>query len=426
MAFRLSLRARFIAALLLSTALLSAGFYVAVAQFIEVLEQELGAEVLQRFLEEFVDTYRRDPAIPPPSVGDLQGYVLRPGETGGLPEEVLRVADGGSGELRVGGKDYDVGRRDVGEMRLFLLHDVTPVDELEKRLQGLAAIFILIALAIASAIGSWLSLVVTRPVSMLSQLLSTLDPSNRGQRLQQYFIDDDIGTIARAFDRYLQRLDDFVVREQSFTDDASHELRTPLAIILSGTQLLCEQPGLDARSLARVERIQRAAERMKSLIDALLYLAREDGGLPKPWCALDELLPEIIDGVRETAGERAGDLVCTIVAAQTVAAPPGMIYVVVRNLLDNAIQHSRSGSIELRLEQGHVIVQDRGAGIGADELEHVFERRYRGLRSQGMGLGLYLVEQICRRLSWTISVSSAPGSGTRFDIAFAEPPQTAG
>jgi len=416
MRLRLGLRARFVAALLLFTAALAGGFGLAVGQFIEVLESELQERLVQRELNEFVEAYRRDPNIAPPDSAGLDGYILRPGQPSQIPPQVEQIASGSAGEIQIGDVNYFAARRDVGDTRLYLVLDISNVEALEERLIALALAFVLASFIAATALGLALSRLVTRPVSRLADLVTSLDPSDRGLSLRATFDDRDIGMIAAAFDRYLQRLDEFVVREQTFTDVASHELRTPLAIVQSGVQLLLEEPGVSERGRERLERIHRAALQMNGLIEALLFLAREDDRTTATTCALDEVLRAAVDTHREAAANGALELHCEIVAPQAVDASAVMANVVVGNLIDNAIQHAEHGRIDVRLEPGRLTVQDTGKGIDSEELARIFDYRYRGPRSRGMGLGLYLVKRVCDRLGWQIQASSMPGAGTRFDV----------
>jgi signal transduction histidine kinase len=418
MRLRFDLRARFVAALLLFAAAVAGGFGVAVFQFIEVLESELQERLLQRELTAFAEEYRRDPTIPPPDSAGLDGYIVRPGKPSRIPPEVERIEDGNSAEIQIGGTNYVAARRDVADARLYLMLDISNVEALEDRLITLALVFVLASLVAAVSVAIALSRLVTRPVSRLADLVTSLDPSDRGLSLRATFDDRDVGMIAAAFDRYLQRLDEFVTREQAFSDVASHELRTPLAIVLSGVQLLLEEQGLTERGRERLERIHRAALQMNGLIEALLFLARENDPTTATTCALDEVLRAAVDTHREAAAKAALELHCEIAAPQSVGTSAVMANAVVGNLIANAIRHAERGRIDVRLESGRFSVQDTGRGIPAGELARIFDFRYRGQGSGGMGLGLYLVKLICDRLGWRIQASSVPGAGTRFEVVF--------
>jgi signal transduction histidine kinase len=416
-----SLRARFIAALMLVVMLLSAGFGYAVYRFVEVLETELMDGFVRQELREFAQAFQQAPQLPVPHAPGLQGYIVHPGEPppSTLAAALLTWPAGHYGDFESNGKEFFGGREDVGAVKLYLVQDIAKIEALENRFTQLAYLFILCGLLASALVGTLLARLVTRPVSNLAEQVALLEPSGARVSLRAQFGDREIGQIAAAFDRYQEHVAHFVQRERAFSDDASHELRTPLSIVLSAAQLLREEPGLSARGHERLARITRAAEQMRQLVEALLLLAREDGGQAREPCALDQLLGEVAEHSREALAGKDLSLHCEIAQPLTIMAPPGMALCVISNLVGNALQHTRKGRVDLRLERDRLVVQDTGAGIAAADLERLFERRYRGAHSSGLGLGLHIVKRICDQLGWRIEVSSAPGTGTRFDLIFA-------
>jgi signal transduction histidine kinase len=273
----------------------------------------------------------------------------------------------------------------------------------------------LVALGLSAVIGIALSRAVMRPVTELANDVSHLDPSRRNERLGNRFSNREVGVIAAALDDYMDRLDGVLEREQAFTEDASHELRTPLAIIASAAELLAEDPELAPAARERVLRIRRASGQMQSLIEALLFLARgEPGGAAQP-CALDQVVKEAVEGVAAAAATKSLQLNVEVEPVE-VAGAPVMIACVVNNLLLNAVNFTQRGTIHVKLTPTEFTVRDTGIGIPPTDLSRIFERRYRGAQSRGLGLGLYLVSRICQRLGWTIEISSAEGKGTTFRV----------
>lgn len=421
MRFRLPLRARFVGALLLVVTLISGGFCYAVFEIVELLEVDLMEGTVKRELGEYARRVAIGPGAQPPTAVGLKSYILRPGEEPplGFPEALRSWSAGRYGSLQAGEKEYYVGREDVGGARLYLVLDIENIERLESRLAGLAVVVLVTAWLAAIAVGLLLARHVTRPVSRLAEEVGALDPADTRRRLRGDFGDREIGGIATAFDSYLERLDEFVARERAFTDEASHELRTPLSVVLSSVQLLQDGSTLGERERQRVDRIGRAARQMQDLVDALLFLAREDGGWKAEPCALDEVLQQVADAYRDSVNEKTLSLHCEIAARRTILVPPGMAECVVSNLVGNAISHTERGRIDLRLEADRFVVQDTGDGIAEADLRQIFGRRYRDPQSRGLGLGLYLVKRICDRLGWRIEVHSAPGAGARFDVTFA-------
>lgn len=397
---------------------LGAGFFVAVDRFVEALEVELLERRMAEELGELVEAYGRLGASAQVVGSTVHSYVVQPGAPTDVPPAILGLSPGTHPEVVLDGVEYHVGRADVGDTRLYVLLNIEPVEALEARLLVLAWVWSIAAISLSALAAVALSRLVSRPVSQLTRLVARLDPRQRKVSLRAQFGDREIGQIASAFDRYLERLDAFVEREQAFTEDASHELRTPLAIVLSSTQLLRDDVAISAQSRQRVLRIERAARHMQELVEALLFLAREDGGGCPSDCAIDEVLQEVVESQRELLAARDVRIDLQVATPQRVNAPCGMVASVLNNLVVNALNHAGCGEVSVRLEAGRVIVRDTGAGIEAGDLARIFERRYHGARTGGLGLGLYIVKRICDRLGWTIAVRSAPGAGTCVEIGF--------
>lgn len=414
---RFGLRGRFIAAILVAVSVSTAGFYLALAQFIELYERESLIHFVGDRLEEFADDYRRDPATVGPQRSGFRSYVAAENDLSPLPPILEPVGVGLHEGIKLDHVEYAVGRTDVAGTRLYVLLSQDSIEEMEDRFVVLAWICAIASWTAAVLIAMWLAGMVLRPVSALATIVGNLDPAQRVSPLTGQFGDKDIGLIATAFDRFLERLDEFVGREKAFTEDASHELRTPLAVVDSAAQLLDEETGLSPLNRERVQRILRGTQQMQSLIEALLFLAREDGGVAMEELNLDQLVQEAAEGQREIAVKKN---LSFEVHLQPVGlqAPRGMAICVINNLLLNAIHFTDRGRIDVRLEPARLIVQDTGIGIPPANLDRIFERRYRSVQSRGQGLGLYLVKRICDRLGWAVTVASSPGVGTRFEVAF--------
>jgi signal transduction histidine kinase len=413
----LTLRARFLLAMLAVVTLLCVTFGLTVHQFVEILEDEMLHRTLAREMQDFAGDFTKNPRRPPPSAGGLSGYVVRDGlDAAGLPSGLAALSAGLHEDVRIQGNTYYVARQDVPGARLYLLLDTQHVESIERGVTTVAVAGGLVALALAALVATLLARAVLRPVTALANEVAALDPRRRGSRLHGHFADREVGVIASAFDDYVARLEQVLEREQAFSEDASHELRTPLSIISSAAELLAEEPGLSAAGRERNQRIRRACREMHALIEALLFLAREEGSSAQP-CALDEIVREAVDGARALVEGRGVGLDVHIEPV-VLSVSPGMAVCVIGNLLLNAVNFTRQGLIEVKLTPAGLVVRDTGAGIAPADLSHIFERRYRGPQSRGLGLGLYLVSRICERLGWRIQADSAPGVGTRFTITF--------
>jgi signal transduction histidine kinase len=416
-----SLRARFLLATSLLILALCAVFAFAVHEFVELLEDELLHRTLVREMQELKTELAENPRAGPPSSSGLSGFIVRsPADLAVLPAQLRPLSNGVHEDIVIRDRIYFVAVDAAAGNRLYLLLDTAHVEALEDSVVTVAVLVGVLALGLSAVMGFALSRAVMRPVTELASDVSRLDPSRRNERLGNRFSNREVGVIAAAFDDYMERLDRVLEREQAFTEDASHELRTPLSIIASAAELLLEEPALAPAGRERILRIRRATTQMQSLIEALLFLARGGpDGAAQP-CALDQIVREAVEVVATGAALKSLQLNVEVEPVLVTGAPV-MIACVVNNLLLNAVNFTQEGFIDVKLTTTELTVRDTGIGIPPKDLSRIFERRYRGAQSRGLGLGLYLVSRICQRLGWTIETHSAEGSGTVFRILLGAP-----
>ena len=197
-------------------------------------------------------------------------------------------------------------------------------------------------------------------------------------------------------------------QQERWVSDVAHELKTPLtALLLVGDSLAAQ---VNSGNAHLVERLQRELLRLQELVGDLLELSRLENtlpgtGLPLAPVALPELVEQVWAGLRPLAEQRAISLVLQAPPELSIQADRSRLHRALLNLLDNALRYSPDGGVvAVRLESRAgwclIGVQDQGPGFSAADLEHMFERFYRGdpsrVRSQrtGSGLGLAIVQQI--------------------------------
>lgn len=425
MHLRLSLRTRFLLASLGLATVLIGGFTLAVQQFLEVLEHGLSMPAFRDEFAQFSRNWEAHPQSLPETLVGYRAYLSRPGDATALPEGLAALAPGTYEEVDVDGLEYAVGRYDHDGSSLFLLRDARydPVERLEAQLNEIALYALLTAALLSTALALWLVKLVMRPVEALARHAATIVPD--APRTSFTASDDDpaIDLIARAFNATLDRYDDLVERERAFARDASHELRTPLTVILTGIELLESSVVGRPHDAARLARLRAAAEQMEALTEGLLFLARPGAPPPaEPYTASTVLT----DAIRIQQMAFGANLAVRLVVRRdtTLTVPRGLLLCVVNNLLRNAVEHGGTGSIELELDGPLLRITDAGPGLPAEAQSSVFEAHVRGEHSSGHGLGLFIVQRICRRLGWTLALASAPGAGTRIELVFERLPST--
>jgi PAS domain S-box-containing protein len=215
-----------------------------------------------------------------------------------------------------------------------------------------------------------------------------------------------------------------------------HDLRTPLSGVLMGARLLRSHPTLAAPDRAAVDRIVRQAERMSRMVHDLLDYSRLRLGqrltIVRGRCDLATIAAE---AVSETGVAHPKRAVRLVVHGDTRGEwDSDRLAQVLSNLITNALAHGNPETavtvrVEPRKEEVQVSVHNEGPPIAADALGHIFEPFWRGgeppdrRASGGLGLGLFIVQEIVRAHGGTLGVRSSRSDGTTFSVALPrEPP----
>lgn len=214
-------------------------------------------------------------------------------------------------------------------------------------------------------------------------------------------------TEQKQFEHELQRENE---RLDTFTSVVSHDLRNPLNVATGRLELAqgdCDSEHLDA--------INDAHERMKTLIEDLLSLARQGEAVTDPE-PVD--LSVIVDKCWENVETTGSSL--TINGNRTIQADESRLKQVFENLFRNAVEHGGEDvSITIgNLETGFY-VEDTGSGIPEDAYDEIFEVGYSTVQ-EGTGYGLGIVREIIEAHGWEVTVTDSDAGGARFEIADVE------
>jgi heavy metal sensor kinase len=283
-------------------------------------------------------------------------------------------------------------------------------------------------LALGLGGGWWLTTRAIRPIDEISATAAKIAAGDLSQRINAADTDNELGRLAGVLNSTFSRLDAAFAQQARFTADAAHELRTPVTVMLTHTQnaLASECPSDEHREA--FEACQRAAQRMRRLIESLLQLARLDAGqepLQHEPFDVSRTAQECVELVRPLAAGRGIEIQCDLSPVQCVGDAE-RVGQVLTNLLTNAIQYNHErGRVHLRASLDNntalLTVSDTGPGIAAENLPHVFERFYRADQSRSTaagrtGLGLAISKAIVEAHGGTLEVTSQPGAGTTFTL----------
>ena len=382
-------------------------------------------ETLKAELEDYFNRLQRNPNSLPAATVTVVGYVSPSLQGSPPPPEELRRAEPGLSSMSLNGLPYRLLVQDVGGSRYYLLYNKTHQLAREMRFRWLLGSGVFVITLLASAGGLWLADRVISPVRVLAGRVKMLEPEAAHSPLGQDFPPDELGELARAFDRYLSRLGAFIERERAFTDDVSHELRTPLSIIQGAAEIQEEDASLSTRHRARALRVQRAAQEMAEIITALLVLAREQRIGSAPPASVSRVVQEAVERHRHLLEGKFIEVILETDANFRLPVDRTLLLIVISNLIRNAFQHTDQGEISIRLTAGELRIADTGHGIAETELAHIFQRHYKGSDSRGEGIGLSLTKRICDRYGWDIAVISRRGRGTEVTLDFGTGPDLA-
>ena len=246
----------------------------------------------------------------------------------------------------------------------------------------------------------------------------------------------ELAPLTLALESALQRLERSFTQQRTFVSDAAHELKTAVAVVKSSLQLLGMRQRTSQEYQAGNERALADTERIEDLVAKMLALARVESGASASVGAsdLNRCVCTTVAQLETFASVRQ-----VVVAVHDLADPcivplsPDDCSLIVSNLLMNAIQHSPPhAQIDVRLVvskgSAELTIQDRGEGIDAAALPHVFDRFYRGDPSRaratgGAGLGLAICKAAVERAGGTIALTSEPGRGTTATVLLPFSPQ---
>jgi signal transduction histidine kinase len=271
----------------------------------------------------------------------------------------------------------------------------------------------------------WLTYSLTRPVANLQKAVERFGHGDLSARVGSTRR-DELGQLARAFDRMAGRIETLLAAERRLLLDISHELRSPLARLGVAVELARSGDNLDSA----LNRIQRESERLNALVGQLLQVTRAEGdpnSLRRDPVRLDNLVQQLVQEAEIEAAARGCELRYHSQEPITVAGDPELLRRAVENVIRNAIRYSPQGqAIEVNVtaqdSKAVVRVRDYGPGAPEEALPRLFDAFYRvetdrGRSSGGIGLGLSITRRAIQLHGGSIHAFNAhPGLEVEFEL----------
>lgn len=308
---------------------------------------------------------------------------------------------------------------------------IVRVTDVHPSLASLAFFFLIamgMALLVWLLIGAYFTYSLSRPLLQImhaTRQMATGDYSVRVPTRGK----GEIGRLAASFNSMAEQVQRSSQVLRDFVANVSHDLRTPLTMVTGYSQALLDGTAGPDETEGAATVIHDEAVKMQRLVEDLLQLTRLESGLmtlQRTAIPLRPFAQQLAERVRRVRGPNGPEIGIEIPDdLPPVDVDPVQIERALRNLLDNALQHTpASGSITLSAvavgrDWVEVTVRDTGRGISSEDLPRIFERFFRSDRSRGRelgnaGLGLAIVREIVEAHGGAISVESEAGRGTTF------------
>ncbi|HMN00165.1 MAG TPA: HAMP domain-containing sensor histidine kinase [Anaerolineales bacterium] len=299
------------------------------------------------------------------------------------------------------------------------------VEDTLQRLLLALLISIPILVAVAGFSGYFLAARALAPIDQITSTARKISAEDMSARLEIPAAKDEVGRLTETLNDMLARLDDSFQRERQFTNDASHELRTPLTAMQAILGMIRTKRRSPAEYEQALDDLSEETDRLRTLVENLLRLARGDKSKSNPFeeVNLSLLLQDVADSLRPLAEAKSLALHCDTAADLTTLGDSDELIRLFVNLLDNAIKYTERGEVRVSAqrvdEQIEVQISDTGMGIAPEHLPHIFDRFYRvdmSRTQRGAGLGLAIAKEIVSAHGGTIEIRSGIDNGSTFTV----------
>lgn len=330
-----------------------------------------------------------------------------------LPKVFRGLPDNYSAEIQLEGKTYLVTVDTVETGVLYVAKNITHFENREALFQIALIIMTLIIIGFSLLLAILSSRRIVRPLKLLSERISRIPVGSNMPRMETDYVDAELHSIAMTFNRFLDELESYVQREQSLLSLASHELRTPIAVMSGALDILESRNQLYPNDRTTLNRVRRSCDEMRDNVNILLKLARrEPANQVHEVFDVCPVAQQVIDDLK--ISHHVDDRIrLEAQYSLTVTADLAMVRMLLRNLIQNAVQHTQS-DVRVTISERFIEIEDQGTGLTTDQQAILLgQRKIASDGSSLSGLGLYVVTLMTERLGWQLDIAQTDNNGTR-------------
>jgi signal transduction histidine kinase len=295
-----------------------------------------------------------------------------------------------------------------------------------------------IALAIMAMVSTGLGWFVAgqalRPLGAMAAAAQQLTEHSLDERLPTDGPRDELGKLASTFNAVLERLETAFESQRRFVANASHELRTPLTVQRTIMEVILADPDPDWRAACR--QLIGLGEKQEQLIEALLTLARSQGGVDRREAVDIAAIAAAAVGTVDAAAATSAIRIETELRPSNTLGDPRLVERLITNLITNAVRHNHQGGwVLVRTNtigpSATLEITNSGPTVAADQIPRLlqpFQRlgTNRTNGNEGLGLGLSIVQAIATTHNAALTIQPAPEGGFMVNVRFPTPPTAAG
>lgn len=269
----------------------------------------------------------------------------------------------------------------------------------------------------------------TNELTTLSSKIKSITSKNLDETITGITSDDEIGELATSFNQLLDRLHKAFERERQFIADVAHELKTPLATLQGAIEVAKTKKRSTPQYEQVLDELLIDAKRLSGTLTTILDLAWSKSDTyesVQDMTDISVVMHELTEVAQKLAYGKNITIRAHIKDHLDIRGKKDKIFRALLNLIDNAVKFNKGGgSITLTLKdvdkQVVIMVKDTGSGIAQGEIAHIFDRYYRGSKTDktvGSGLGLSIAHAIIISYGGTITAQSSVDHGTTFTVIF--------